>query len=375
MGGHKMQFSVNKNTLLSNIQKVSKVSPSRSTMPILNSILFEVEQNKLTLRTSDIEITMSISVEVKGIEDGSIAIPSRMILDIINELDDSDIEIKTDGDASITITSSHGVYKIPGRPGDEFPSTPKISLMNYVTINNKLLSRLIQKSIIAVSKDELRPSLTGVFFQIKEGEISAVSTDGHRLVCMVNKGFNNQNFERDIVIPAKFLNLLLGYISVDGETILGVGENHIRVEMDSTTIYSRLIDDKFPDYQSVIPTLNPNILISDVNHLSSALKRAGIFSNKATHQVRMTLDGETRKISAENKEQMSSAEENIDVDYQGENIEIGFNADYLRELLRNIDSSNVLIKLKTNVNACLVLPENQEENEILTMLLMPIRLE
>ncbi|MDD5764863.1 MAG: DNA polymerase III subunit beta [Candidatus Marinimicrobia bacterium] len=370
-----MQFSVNKNTLLSNIQKVSKVSPARSTMPILNSILFELEQNKLTLRTSDIEITMSTFVEVKGIEDGAIAIPSRMILDIINELDDSDIEIKTDGDACVTVTSSHGVYKIPGRPGDEFPSVPKINLMNYLTVNNKLFSRMIQKSIIAVSKDELRPSLTGVLLQIKEGEIRAVSTDGHRLVCMITREFNNQNFERDVVIPAKFLNLLLGYISNDGETVLGVGENHIRVELDSTVIYSRLIDDKFPDYQSVIPTSNPNIMTAEVNHLSSALKRVGIFTNKATHQVRMTLDGETRKISAENKEQMSSAEEKIEVDYEGDNIEIGFNADYLRELLRNIESPNVLIKLKTNVNACLVLPENQDENEILTMLLMPIRLE
>lgn len=370
-----MQFSVNKSMLLSNIQKVSKVSPTRSTMPILNSILFEVEGNKLSLRTSDIEITMSTSFEVNGIEDGSIAIPSRMILDIINELDDNDIGMKTDGESVVTLNSTHGVYKIPSRPGDEFPSVPKISNMNYVTINNNLLNKMIQKTIVAVSKDELKPSLMGVLFQIKEGEIRAVSTDGHRLVYLLKKEFENHGFQKDVIIPTKFLNLLVGYLDSQGETILGIGENHVRVEMDSTIIYTRLIDEIFPDYQSVIPVDNQNLLISNVYGLSSTLKRVSIFASKTTHQVRMTLDNERRKISAENRETMSSAEEKIDVEYTGENIEIGFNADYLRELLRNIETEKVLIKMKTNVTACLVLPESQEENEELTMILMPIRLE
>lgn len=369
-----MQFSVDKNDLLSHIQKVSKVSPTRSTMPILNSILFEINDNQLTLRSSDIEITMNTTLTVDGKEDGSVALPTRIIFDIINESEEGKISISSDSEGSSKITSGQGVFEIMGRPGEEFPSLPKIARFNEIDIENSTLRRMIQKTLIAVSRDELKPALMGVLFQIKKNEIRSVATDGHRLVCIIRKDFENDNFEGEVIIPVKFLNLLLGYLDTEGTTLLSISENHVKVELDSTVIYSRIIDEHFPDYESVIPKDNDKIVISDVNSLLSTIRRVVIFSNKTTHQISLSLGKEESRISTVNQESMTAADEKIDVQYSGDDMVVGYNAEYFKEILKNIDTQNVQLKLKSSINACLVLPETQKENENFTMLLMPIRL-
>lgn len=369
-----MKFTVDKSVLLSHIQKVSKVSPVRSTMAILNSILFELSEDSLTLRASDIEITMNTMLEVKGIEDGSIAIPTRIITDIVNEAEAGEIQFQTDEEGAITLTIGKGVFEIMGRPGDEFPSVPVISKFNEVELDTKVLKRMIQKSLIAVSKDELKPALMGVLFQFRAEDVRAVSTDGHRLVCLIRKDFSSPDYEGDIIVPTKFLNLLLGYLGEEGKTLLSISENHIKVDLDSTVIYSRIIDEHFPDYQSVIPKDNDKILNSDVNVLLATLRRVNIFANKTTHQIILSLGKNVSRISTKNQENMTAAEEEIPIDYSGDEMIIGFNAEYLSEILKNVDTDKFSMKFKSSINASLVLPEEQEENEDLTMLLMPIRL-
>lgn len=369
-----MQFSVDKNILLSHIQKVSKVSPARSTMPILNSILFEVKDNKLTLRSSDIEITMNTILPVKGIENGSIALPTRIIFDIVNEAEEGDLIITSDTEGSSTLKTGKGVFEIMGRPGDEFPTLPKITNFNDVEIENSTLRRMIQKTIIAVSKDELKPALMGMLLQIRKNELRTIATDGHRLVCMIRKDFHNEEYEGEVIIPVKFLNLLLGYLDSEGTTLLSISENHIKVELDSTVIFSRIIDEHFPDYESVIPKDNDRIINADVNSLLATLRRVIIFANKTTHQISLSLSKKGSKISTTNQESGTSADEEIDIEYIGEDMVVGYNAEYLKEILRNIDTNNVVMKLKSIISACLILPDEQQENEDFTMLLMPIRL-
>jgi len=369
-----MQFSVEKHDLLFHLQKVSKVSPTRSTMPILNSILFDVNDNQLSLRSSDIEITINTSITVQGKENGSVALPTRIINDIVNESEEGEITITADSEGISTLKSGKGLFKIMGRPGEEFPSLPKITNFNDVEIDNKTLRRMIQKTLIAVSRDELKPSLMGVLFQIKHNEIRTVSTDGHRLVCVIRQDFSNEEYEGEVIIPVKFLNLLLGYLDAEGTTLLSISENHVKVELDSTVIYSRIIDEHFPDYESVIPKDNDKIVVANVNNLLSTLRRVVIFSNKTTHQISLSLGKEKSKISTVNEESGTAANEEIDVEYTGDDLMVGYNAEYLKDILRNIDTENVQLKLKSSINACLILPEKQEENENLTMLLMPIRL-
>lgn len=369
-----MQFSVNKNNLLSHIQKVSKVSLTRSTMPILNSILFDVQDNQLTLRSSDIEITMNTTLTVEGKEDGSVALPTRIIYDIISEAEEGELTLSADSDGNSTLKSGKGVFEIMGRPGDEFPSLPNISNFNDIEIENSILRRMIQKTMIAVSKDELKPALMGVLFQIKHNEIRTVATDGHRLVCLIRQDFQNEEYEGEVIIPVKFLNLLLGYLDSEGTTLLSISENHVKVELDSTVIYTRIIDEHFPDYESVIPKDNDKIVVADVNNLLSTIRRVVIFSNKTTHQISLSLSKELTKISTVNQESRTAADEEVDIEYSGEDMVVGYNAEYLKEILKNIDTKNVLLKLKSSISACLVLPEEQQENENFTMLLMPIRL-
>ena len=369
-----MHFSVSKNVLLQHMQKVSKVSLSRSTMPILNSILFEVKGNDLSLRSSDIEITMITTLNVNGIEDGCLAIPTRIILDIINEIEEENIEINADSEGVINLTAGKGSYKIIGRPGEEFPSIPNIVDISNVEIDNKILGRMIKKTIIAVSGDELKPSLTGVLFKIKKDNIISVATDGHRLVCINRKDFSSEGFEGEVIIPTKFLNLLIGYLDRDGVTSLAIGENHVKVELDSTIIYTRIIDEKFPDYENVIPSNNEKFAIANVNDIISTLRRISIFSNKTTHQILFSINKEVSMISTLDQETRSSAEEEIELKYNDEDMVIGYNAEYLREIIRNIDTEKVVMKLNSPISACIILPEVQEENEDLTMILMPIRL-
>jgi len=369
-----MHFSVSKNVLFSHIQKVAKVSSTKSTMPILNSILFEVEGNNLSLRSSDIEITMVTILNVNGIEDGNLAVPSRIILDIINEIKEENIEIKANSEGVMNLTAGKGFYEIIGRPGEEFPSIPNVIDISNLEIDNKMLGRMIKKTIIAVSRDELKPSLTGVLFQIKKNEIISVATDGHRLVCVNRKDFLSKGFEGEVTIPTKFLNLLIGYLDRDGVTSLVIGENHVKVELDSTIMYTRVIDEKFPDYENVIPLNNEKLVIANVNDLISTLRRVSIFSNKTTHQVSFSISKEISKISTLDQETRSSADEEIELEYNDEEMVIGYNAEYLKEILRNIETEKVIMKLNSPISACIILPEVQKENEVLTMLLMPIRL-
>ena len=369
-----MQLSVDKNILLTHLQKISKVSPIRSTMPILNSILFEVNDSSLSLRSSDIEITMNTTLDINEYENGSVAIPTRIILDIVNEAEEGNIFIKATEEGSVILKSGKGIFEIMGRPGEEFPSIPKITNFNNIEIENTILRRMIQKTLVTVSKDEIKPALMGVLFQIKKNKISAVSTDGHRLVCITRKDFNNEEFEGDVIIPTKFLNLLLGYIDNKETTLLSISENHIKVELNSTVIYSRIIDEHFPDFMSVIPKDNDKIVITDVNHLLSTLRRVVIFSNKTTHQISLSVSKELSKISTVNQETRTSADEEVDVEYNGDEMVLGYNAEYFKEILRNIDTERVILKLKSAISACLVLPDQQDENEEFTMLIMPIRL-
>ncbi len=370
-----MHFTSDKESLNKNIKKVAKVSPLRSTTPILESILFNLEGNNLKMRSSDIEITMQISLEVTGIEDGNMAIPTVVIQNIINELDDGIIEIQSHNDGKITLKSNNGHYDINGRPSDEFPSLPIVEESHIIEVDKSLLSRMIRKTLISVGKDELKPSLLGVLFEISNNEIRLVSTDVHKLVSITSRNFSSPNFEGRVIIPKNFLQLLQGYLLGDGIIKLSISKNHVKMDMDNTEIYTRIIDEKFPDYSGVIPVNNSKIAIFNTQELYSTLKRVSIFSNQRTRQIALKVEKEQSQISTLSHESFSSAEEKISMDYNDESITIGFNAQYFMDILGNIDTHNAIIKMNTALSPNLIIPEQQLEDEELLMILMPIRLE
>ncbi|MBS1271179.1 MAG: Beta sliding clamp [Candidatus Marinimicrobia bacterium] len=369
-----MRFSVEKSVLHNAIQQVAKVAPARSTLPILNCILFTAEKNKLILRTTDLEITMQTIIPVMVEEEGTVAIPARFISDITGELPDTELHFDMDEDLQVELNTEFGDYHIAGKDPEEFPALPSMDGEQTISMENDILVRLIDKTSFAVSKDELKPALTGVLFQFRSSDVRAVATDGHRLVRCIRQDTNSPNFQGDVIIPTKFLNIVSSNVNSDGETNLQIGENHVKVAFDDSVVYTRIIDERFPDYDSVIPSDNEKEVLADIDEMLATLKRVNIFANKSTHQVTLNFDNNKLSVATDNPENNASAQEELGVQYTSDPLTLGFNANYIMDILRHLDTKEAILKLKSPISAGLIYPSEQQQDEDITMLLMPIRL-
>ena len=370
-----MKFSIDRQLFSDQLSEIIKVVPSRSTMPILGNLLFRLQGNELSLRASDIEVSMQATMPVRGQEDGEVAIPANFLQSLIAELEDETIDFTVNENYKVVIESNVGDYEINGRSPDEFPGLPRLEEPAEIKADKISLGRMISKTLVAVGKDELKPAFLGVLFQIKNEELRLVSSDVHRLVYIKNDSFDSELDDHEIIIPTKFLNVLSGYLTEKGDIALIIGKNHVKVELDSKEIYSRLIDEKFPEYQNYIPDDNDKIALFATEDLKAALKRVSIFSDRKTHEISIKFYNDTAKVETLNREQSTSAEEFVDISYDNEPLRIGFNAQYFREMLNNIDTEKSILKMDSKLTANLLLPETQQENEELKMIVMPIRLE
>jgi len=369
-----MRFSVEKSVLHNAIQQVAKVAPARSTLPILNCILFTAEENKLTLRTTDLEITMQTIIPVMVEEGGTVAIPARFISDITSELPETELHFDMGEDLQVELNTEFGGYHIAGKDPEEFPVLPSMDGEQTIAMDNSILSRLIEKASFAVSRDELKPALTGVLFQFRSSDVRAVATDGHRLVRCIRQDATSPNFQGDVIIPTKFLSIVGSNVKDEGETSLQVGENHVKVEFDDSVIYTRIIDERFPDYDSVIPTDNEKEVLADIDEMLATLKRVNIFANKSTHQVTLRFENNKLTVATDNPENNASAQEELGIQYTSDSLTLGFNANYIMDILRHLDTKEAILKLKSPISAGLIYPSEQQQDEDITMLLMPIRL-
>ena len=371
---NKMKFSTSKNELQSALQKLSKATPSRSTLPILNSVLISVSENETNIKSTDLEITVIVKLPASIESVGSVAAPLQMLSNITNELpDETRVSFDVDGENKISISTEYGNYDIVGKPAEEFPNTPTIETENVIEIEAGVLKDIINKTVFAVSRDDLKPALTGVLFKFLNNNLVAVATDGHRLVKYERTNNENTNDFGDIIVPKKFLNLVMGGLS-DGNIKLSIGENHLTTIVGEDQYFTRIIDEKFPDFDGVIPKDNDKNFMVNKKTLLSAVKRVSIFSNKSTHQIALNLNNESALVSTEDPEQSTKAKENIKGEYSGEDIMVGYNAAYLKDVLSHVDDDDVVVKLKSPISAALFLPKKQKDNTNLTMLLMPIRL-
>jgi len=369
-----MKFTVSKQDFFLVLQKVSNVTPIRSTLPILSSILFTAKDNTLKMRSTDLEITMSASCSVTMEEEGAIAIPSKIIKEITGELPDTQLHFHVENEQVVITTEEGGEYKIMGHPAMEFPTEPIIDDSKVITLQAEKFKRIVEKTGFAVSRDEMKVALNGVLFQFFENELRAVSTDGHRLVKYTLKEFQGAEDTKDIIIPPKFLNLSVSSLKNVDFVTLRIGSNHVMLELQDTTIYSRIIEERFPDYESVIPAENSKKIFVKIDPLLSAVKRVGIFASKNTRQISLSFSHNSALIKAEDIETASTAKESISLEYKGEDFTIGYNSDYLRELIRHIDGDTVEINLKNAMMAGLFFPTEQLPDEEILFLLMPIRL-
>ncbi|MCZ6694817.1 MAG: DNA polymerase III subunit beta [Bacteroidetes bacterium] len=370
-----MKFIVSSSSLLKQISTISGVIATNPVVPILENFLFEISDGKLTITASDLQTSMITELEIEAKEDGSIAVPARILLETLKNLPEQPVTFSIDQDTySIELSSDNGRYKLAGENATDFPKVPTVSDGYEIDMPSQVLARAINNSIIATSNDELRPAMTGVYLNIDDSNTTFVATDGHRLIRYrrvdIVSDVNNA-----IIIPRKALNLLKSTLPTEDTTVnVEFNVSNAFFKFDGIKMICRLIDERFPDYENVIPTDNKNKMIIGRLEFLSSLKRIAIYANKTTHQVRLKITGSELMISAEDLDFSNEANERLSCDHDGEDIEIGFNARFLIEMLTNLESKEISLELSAPNRAGLIFPLEKDSDEDILMLIMPVML-
>jgi len=372
-----MNFIVSSSYLLKNLSSISGVITSNPVVPILENVLFEIDNGNLLITASDLQTSVMVELQVESKENGSVAIPAKILIDTLKNLPEQPVTFSIDeSNYNIEINSDNGRYKLAGENSADFPKVPEISDGYSFNLNSSTLGTAIGNTIFSTSTDELRPAMTGVFLRLSSKSCTFVSTDGHRLVKYIRTDIKGDEVDHDMIIPRKSLNLLKSIIPSDDKNEISIEFNASNAffTYDNIKMVCRLIDERYPDYENVIPSNNSNNITVDKSEILNSLKRISIYANKTTNQVRLKVSGSEILISAEDLDFSNEANERISCDHDGNDIEIGFNAKFLIEILSNILSDKVIFKLSEPNRAGLVLPEDIDDDEDLTMLVMPVML-
>lgn len=374
-----MKFIVSRDVLYKNLSAISGVLSSNSSLPILDNFLFTIEGDRLTLTASDLDTTMNAVVDLTNVEgEGSVAVPSKILLETLKLIPETPIVFAFDLENNIVkFTAANGEYDSPCFAGNEYPQVQSMGDSNSFDIDAGILQRAVSKTLFATGNDELRPNMMGVLCELSNEYITFVATDAHKLVRFRNEAVKTDDFV-SFILPKKPLmqlkTILVGFtdkvkVNYSSET------NHIQFSFENITIFSRLKDGKFPNYEAVIPTNNPNKLVVSREDFLKSIRRVGIFSSQSTFQVRVSLSEEAVNITAEDVDYSNKAEEMISGVYTGEPMDIGFNSKFLREMLENMDSQEISLEMSQPNRAALILPtEEFTADENLLMLIMPVML-
>lgn len=369
-----MKFIVSSSALLKQLQQISGVINANTVLPILEDFLFDVQKNQLSVVATDLETVMKIQLEVEAKDTGRVCIPAKILMDSLKNIPEQPLTFNIDKNYAVEITSDNGKYKVMGENPDNFPKDPVADDTNSFTIASAALVTAINKTLFAVSNDDLRPAMTGVFFEMSKEGLQFVATDAHRLVRYKRTDVSCPKTD-SLIVPKKPLTLLKGAMPVnDDELTVSYNSNHLFVIHGTTQLSCRLIDARFPDYKVVIPTDNPYKLTVNRTDFQGALRRVGIFSNKSTNQVVLSISGSQLQLTAQDIDFSFEGNERMKCQYNGEDLQIAFNAKFLIEMLSATDTEDVTVELSTSTKAGIIRPGDQDENEELMMLVMPLML-
>ncbi len=367
-----MKFNVSSNDLNEGLSAVIGAVPTKATLPILETILFESEDGRLKLTATDLEISIIEYINADIEEDGAVAIPAKRLQETLRQLPNIPVFFEVDEDQNVEFKTDKGKYKLVGEEADEFPEIPNMDGGTNLSTDTELLQNAIGKTMFAVSTDDLRPAMMGVFFDIGEEESKFVATDGHRLVKYVNKNFTSDE-PLSFIVPDKALNLISKALD-DDTTDLTISDDHAQFKSGSTIVITRLINEQYPNYESVIPRDNDKSLLIDKNQMLATVRRVSVFSSSTTRQIRLQLQSDKITIRAEDLDMSSEAKETISCEYGNDEMEIGFNAKYLGDVLSNVDGDEAKFEFSTPNRAGIVKPAEEDEGEQMLMLVMPVML-
>lgn len=371
-----MKFIVSSGALLKQLQLLQGVLASSNTLPILDNFLFELDGKDLTLTASDLETTITSTMAVESKEKGSVAIPAKLLLDTLKTFPEEPLTFLVDTKHhGVEISNNHGKYKMTGFSGSEFPKSPVLEDATTLTLPAGTLATAIHKTIFAAGNDDLRPVMSGIYFELTDEDVRFVATDAHKLVRYKRTDVQPPS-AASFIVPRKPLNLLKNVLgSTNADVAVEFNENNAAFRFENTVVVCRLIDGKYPNYEAVIPKSNPNKLTIDRQAFLSSIRRVSIFSNKTTHQVRLAISGSQVAISAEDLDFANEAKEVLTCSYEGEDITIGFNSRFLLDMLNNLDTETVILEMSAPNRAGILLPgEAGEAGEDILMLVMPVML-
>jgi len=369
-----MKFIVSSSALLKQLQQISGVINTNTVLPILEDFLFEIDKNKLTVVATDLETVMKIHMDIEAKDSGRVCIPAKLLLDSLKNIAEQPLTFNVDKNYGIEITSDNGKYKLMGENPDNFPREPKADEATSFTAMSSALVTAINKTIFAVSSDDLRPAMTGVYFELDKKGVTFVATDAHRLVRYTRKDIKCPQKD-SFIVPKKPLNLLKGALpDNEDELTISYNSNHLFITHGETELICRLIDARFPDYKVVIPSDNPYKMIINKNDFQNALRRVSVFSNKSTYQIALSISGNHLQLTSQDVDFSNEGNERMACNYDGEDLQIAFNAKFLIEMLGGADTSDVVMELSSSTKAGLIKPNEQSDDEDLLMLVMPLML-
>ena len=371
-----MKFIVSSHKLLKKLQILLDVVNATNTLPILDNFLFQINNNSLKITSSDLETTMSTTLEIESESSGEIAVPARLLVDALKSFAEQPLTFSSQEDSILEINANDGKYRISFVSAEEYPKPIEIKDSTLTSLNGGILSKAINSTVFATGNDDLRPVMSGVFFQFSSKNIVLVGTDAHKLVRYARNDITSDG-NSEFIMPKKALQVLKKTILTDSENDVSIeyNETNAKFTFENYSLSCRLIEGKYPNYEAVIPKENPNKLIIERILLLNSVKRVGIFSNKSTNQIKFKIAGSELNISAEDYDYNNKAEERISCNYNGDDIEIGFNSRFLIDMLNNLDCNEICLSMSLPNKAGIITPINKNYNEEeITMLIMPVML-
>ena len=374
-----MEFKVNSKELEKLLSKIIPAVPTRTPMPILENFLFEVKDGQLTIYATDLEISLKSSLNIVADENIKIVVPARLLNDVVRSLKDTTIHFKLIANKKINIVTDMGKYTISYLDADEFPEIPSVEAdknakdINEVLINGEELRSAFEKCAFAMSKEEMRPAMMGTLFEFGDDGLRLVTTDGHRLVNMLNKNIKAA-FNQQYVVPERAVSVLLKVLN-EKDVKIHLTKTYVSFKLNDIELITRLISQKYPDFASVIPLENEFFMKVNTRDIHESIKRMMLFSTSSTRRVKFSITTDALEISAEDLDIGASGEEKVICEYKGDALEIGFNSAYVNDVLTHLSSEEeIIFKLHSPTKAVVIEPVQKKENLDLMMLLMPVRL-
>jgi DNA polymerase III, beta subunit len=368
-----MRLTISREKLQEGLAAVTASIPAKTTLPVLANILVETTERGIKLSGTDLDIAVSTEVAADVESPGAVTIPAKKLSEIARELPPSPVKIAAVGEQRITLECGRSRFKLLGLPRDEFPTFPSVKFTESWRVRSGDLQKLISHTVFAVSTEESRPILNGVLWELKPEKMAMVATNGHRLAKMEIPIESAGGPSHDLIVPPKALEQVRRLFPAEEELEIARGENHIGFRSPFTSVFSRLIEGPYPNYELVIPRDNDRNAIADKAALISALKRMSVVASDQTHRIRLSFNSGMLKFSVQTPD-LGEAQDELPIRYTGDQLDIGFNASYLLEILRYIPTDEVKLTFKAPERAATLEPEGWSDAASYLCLVMPLRL-